>query len=230
MPRPSRNLDRALIAAGRALLPSVGCAGLTIRQVCEAAGVNIGMFHYHFKTREAFVRAVMQETYDQMFHRFSLEAVRPVEAGPEDVLRSAFRVIGRFLRDNHQFIARVWADAMCGDPVARDFLRDNIPRHGQVILALIAQGQASGALRPMPLPQALGFCMGAIVAPLLFGGAMVEGGGLPRPASRSIANAVLSEAALDERIDLALAALAAPARAATTPVARARAQRRKKGS
>ena len=45
MPRPSRHLDRALLAAGRELLPVYGCARLTVRQVAEAAGVNIGMFH-----------------------------------------------------------------------------------------------------------------------------------------------------------------------------------------
>ena len=59
-PRPSRNLDRALLAAGRELFPSRGCPGLTVREVAEAAGVNLGMFHYHFKSREAFLRALLQ--------------------------------------------------------------------------------------------------------------------------------------------------------------------------
>ena len=38
-PRPSRNLDRALLAAGQELFPSRGCAGLTVREVADAAGV-----------------------------------------------------------------------------------------------------------------------------------------------------------------------------------------------
>jgi len=64
MPRPSRNLDRALLAAGRALLPARGCSGLSIREVAEAANVNLGMFHYHFKTREAFLRTLLQSMYE----------------------------------------------------------------------------------------------------------------------------------------------------------------------
>ncbi|MBC7946203.1 MAG: TetR/AcrR family transcriptional regulator, partial [Burkholderiales bacterium] len=50
MPRPSQNTDRRLIKAARKLLPETGCSGLNLRQVAVKAGVNLGMFHYHFKT------------------------------------------------------------------------------------------------------------------------------------------------------------------------------------
>jgi len=228
MPRPSRNLDRALLAAGRELLPRTGCAGLTIRQVADAAGVNIGMFHYHFKTREAFLRAVMLSTYEEMYQRFVGQVAKPADFTPVEQLRTAFRVIARFVRDNHLFIGRIWADAMCGEAVARDFLRESIPRHGAMITALLFEGQRAGLLRPMPVPQALAFCMGAIGAPTLFGGAMVDGGELPKALARAIAKSVLSDAALDERIDLALVALAVVP--GQTARAKPRAPRRKEGS
>jgi AcrR family transcriptional regulator len=121
MARPSRNLDRALLAAGSALFPVHGCAGLTIRQVADAAGVNIGMFHYHFGSREAFLRALLQQTYEGMFADLRLETGRQLE--PVAALRSAFRVIGRFARENRGFIVRVMADALSGEVVARDFMR-----------------------------------------------------------------------------------------------------------
>jgi len=41
MPRPSRNLDRALLAAGRSLFPDRGCAALSVREVADAAGVSV---------------------------------------------------------------------------------------------------------------------------------------------------------------------------------------------
>ena len=208
MPRPSRNLDRALLAAGRALLPEVGCGGLTIRQVAEAAGVNIGMFHYHFRTREAFLRAVMQETYEEMFSRFTLESARPEDNSPLEHLRSSFRVLGRFLRDNRKFIGRVFADAVSGDAVARDFLRENLPRHVGVIAGLITQGQRNATIKPMPVPQAIGFCAGSMTMPILLGGAMVDSGELPKAMARGLAAALLTDAAIDQRIDLALSAIA----------------------
>lgn len=211
MPRPSRNLDRALIAAGRELLPEVGCAGLTIRQVADAAGVNIGMFHYHFKTREAFLRAVMQSAYEEMFATFSLEHARPRGSTNADHLRGLFRVLGRFLRDNRRFIGRILADAMGGEPCAREFFRDNLPRHAQVLAMLIGAGQQAGEFRPMPVPQALGFCAGSLAAPILLGGAIIDAGQVPPPLAEGLAAALLSDAAIDQRIDLALCALALPA-------------------
>ncbi len=217
-PRPSRNLDRALIAAGRALFEKTGAGGLTIRQVADAAGVNIGMFHYHFKTREAFLRAVLQETYDEMFTRLSLEVARPVDATPVEHLRAAIRMIARFLRDNRVFMARVLADALGGDDIARDFLARNLPRHFTVLGGLIAEGQRTGALKPLPPSQMLGFCAGAVGMPILGAGMAVESGRLPKPVLRMLSETLLTDEAIDQRIELALGAIAAePAASAKTP-------------
>ena len=208
MPRPSRHLDRALLAAGRELLPVHGCAGLTIRQVSDAAGVNIGMFHYHFRTREAFLRAVMQNAYEEMFSRLTLRS--PGEATATAHLRAALRVIGRFLQANRALLARVLADALAGNGIARDFLRENFPRHLRVIVGLVAAGQEAGELRPMAPLQAFAFCAGALGMALLVGGALADADTLPPEFREELRSAILTEAALDERIDLALAALAAP--------------------
>ena len=121
MPRPSRNLDRALLAAGRALLPQRGCAGLSIREVADAAGVNLGMFHYHFKSREAFLRTLLQTMYEDMYSQLTFEADEKL--GPMEALRAALRFMGRFVRANRPVLARVLGDALCGEPIAVEFLR-----------------------------------------------------------------------------------------------------------
>jgi AcrR family transcriptional regulator len=209
MARPSRNLDRALLAAGRELLPARGCAGLSIREVAEAAGVNLGMFHYHFGTREAFLRALLQSLYDEMFSQLSFQG--SAEWGPRENLRAALRFLGRFLRANRPVLARVVADALCGDALAVEFLRANMPRHLGVMQALVEKGQAQGEIRAMPVAQAIGFCAGALAAPVIFGGAMAASGALGKGERRRLEGALLSDAALDERIDLALSAISTPA-------------------
>lgn len=213
-PRPSRNLDRALLAAGRELLPHRGCAGLTVREVAEAAGVNLGMFHYHFRSREAFLRALLQSTYDDMFAQLQLAAPMPAQGdvgAALDVLREALRFMGRFVRANRPLLTRVLADALCGDPVALEFLGRNMPRHLGLLLALVEAGRRDGSIRDLPAPQLLGFCAGGLAMPILFGGAAADSGALPPAQSRAITRALLSDEALDQRIELALGAIAAPA-------------------
>ena len=208
-PRPSRNLDQALLAAGRELLPTRGCAGLSIREVAQAAGVNLGMFHYHFKSREAFLRALLQSMYEEMFSQLSFQAAR--EAGPRENLRAGMRFIGRFLRANRALLTRVMADALCGDPIALEFLRANAPRHLGFMHGLIVEGQKRGVFVRMEPAQALGFCAGSLAMPIIFGGAVVGSGALPSIVARGIEKALLDDAAIDQRIDLAIAAISAPA-------------------
>ena len=40
MPRPSQQIDQALLASGRTLLPQTGCAGLSVRALAEHAAVT----------------------------------------------------------------------------------------------------------------------------------------------------------------------------------------------
>jgi AcrR family transcriptional regulator len=212
MPRPSRNLDRALLAAGRELLPARGCAGLSIREVADAASVNLGMFHYHFKTREAFLRTLLQSMYEEMFSQLTVQ--RDAAWSALENLRAALRFLGRFLRANRPILARVMADALCGDPIALEFLRLNMPRHLGHMHQLIELGQKEGAIKPMPVPQALGFCAGSLAMPIIFGGAVAASGALGKAGSKMLTESLLTDAAIDERIELALAAISIPAAAA----------------
>jgi AcrR family transcriptional regulator len=213
-PRPSRNLDLALLAAGRELLPHRGCTGLSVREVAEAAGVNLGMFHYHFKSRDAFMRALLQSMYEDMYSQLSFEANDKLE--PMEALRGAMRFMGRFVRANRPVLARILGDAVCGDPIAIEFMRNNFPRHLGLILGLIQAAQAKGLIKPMPPLQAMGICAGGIAMPILVGGSIVASGELGAAGSKMLEEALLSNAALDQRIDLLIAAIAQEPAAART--------------
>lgn len=227
-PRPSRNLDLALLAAGRALLARRGCAGLSVREVAEAAGVNLGMFHYHFRSREAYLRALLQSMYEEMFAGLTFEV--DTGKGAREDLRAALRFLGRFLRDNRPVLSRVLADALCGEPVAVDFLERNLPRHLDLVMGLIDRGQREGELAPLAVPQAMAICAGSLALPILFGGAVADSGRLSTARARRLRASLLSDAAIDERIDLALAALAGPRAAKAKPAARKRAAPARKAS
>lgn len=206
MPRPSRNVDARLLAAGRELYPDTGAAGLSVRKVAERAGVNLGMLHYHFRSKDAFVRALLQSLYEGMFAELTVAAAEP--GPPLAALRGALLVIARFGRNNRLLLRRLLMDAAGGEPAAVEFLRGNIPRHLAIVVGLIAAGQRTGALKPVPLAQAAAFLAGAVAGPILVGSALADSDVAPEGVAARFELDVLSDAALAERVDMALAGLA----------------------
>jgi len=196
-----------LLAAGRDLYPGTGAAALSVRKVAERAGVNLGMFHYHFGSKEAFVRALLQSLYESMFA--DLQVATSAASDPVSGLRAALKVIARFARDNRVLLRRLLVDAAAGEAPAVEFLAANFPRHFAVVVGLVVAAQRSGRLKPLPIAQAVTFVAGAVASPILLGSAIVESGLAPQQLAERFADEVLSDHALDERIDLALSALAA---------------------
>jgi AcrR family transcriptional regulator len=206
MPRPSQDQDQALLAAGAALYPALGCAGLSVRRVAEAAGVNPAMIHYHFGSKDAFLRALLQQHYEVMFGALSLNS----QGGADVMERLAAALLGvaRFVREHRPLIARVWADAQGGEAVAQDFLRANAPRHLGVLMALLQEAEGQGRLPRQPLLTRFSFLMGAVVAPLILVGGMKAIDAVPAGLLAMVGEEVLSDAALQRRIEWALLGLA----------------------
>ena len=205
MPRPSRNVDQALLASGAVLYPQLGCAGLSVRAVAAHAGVTPGMFHYHFESKEAFLRTLLQRFYEDLFSRLSVPAGQG--GAPLDRLRAALLAFGSFVRLHAPELRRVLADAEAGEAVAQDFLRRNLPRHLKLLLGLLAEAEAAGQIAPQPALLRLTFLMGAVMGPVLVAAMLKDGGVLPALVRRQVMPQVLSDAAIGQRIDLALRAL-----------------------
>lgn len=205
MARPSQHIDRALLAAGRALYPQCGCAGLSVRALAEHAGVNPAMFHYHFESKNDFLRTLLQQQYDEMFVGLDHDAAA---GGPAiERLRVALGGLARFVRDHRPVVARIWSDAAAGEAVARDFMRANAPRHVSLLMQLLAQAEREGSIAALPPVQRLSFVMGSVVAPLVIVSGLLALGITPGPPPREIEAQVLADRAIARRVDLALAAL-----------------------
>jgi AcrR family transcriptional regulator len=173
--------------------------------LAEHAQVIVSMFHYHFGSKELFLRALLQQIYEEWFTRLSAEASLP--GTPLARLRQALVVIGRFLRDNGAVIGRVWADAGNGEAVALDFVRANAPRHLALLLALLDEAERGGHIVALPALQRVTFVMGAVAAPVLVAARVVDLALAPAPLATQLQPQVLSDAAMGTRADLAIAAL-----------------------
>jgi AcrR family transcriptional regulator len=205
MARPSQNIDQRLLAAGLALLPTTGCRGLSARKLTEYAGVHLGMFHYHFHSKENFIRILLDQVYEDMFSELEIRT-REGESAAHN-LRNAVRVIAGFGHTHRQLLLRIGADALAGDAVAAQFLQANLPRHLAVVARLIGEAQREGDIVAAPLPQVIGFIAGAVMGPVLLGTAALEHGLLGPALGARLEHEVLSPAAVEQRIDLALRGL-----------------------
>ena len=213
MPRPSQGIDQALLRSGLALLPQLGCSGLSVRRVAEHAGVNPAMFHYHFGSKAEFLRTLLQQLYEQLFARLSEGASRQ---GPAlERLHDALVALARFVRDHRALAGRLAIDAASGETVVHDFVRANAPRHLGLLLHLMAEAEVDGSLAPALPMQRFVFVMGAVVAPLLVAPAVAALKVAPQFIGQQLQEQVLSDEAIEQRVTLALAALstgAAPPR------------------
>lgn len=208
MPRPSRNTDQLLIQAGRKLLPETGISGLSLRRVAAEAGVNLGMFHYHFKTKQRFTQLVLQEIYEEFFKDFSVETGGG--AAPRERLRKALIALSRFARDNRRLFVMMLHDVIGGEAQALRFAQDNLPRHLAIIVGLIRDCQRQGLIKEMPLPSAIAFLAGGTAMPGIVMGLM-EKASAKKPfglALKQVEPLLTSDAAIAERVELALGALA----------------------
>lgn len=205
MARPSRLIDRALLDSGRQLYAQLGCAGLSVRTLADHAGVNQAMFHYHFKTKEDFLRMLLQQLYEEMFG--ALSAAAQQQGNPVQRLGAALATLARFARTHRRVLARVWTDAMSEQPVARDFFARNAPRHIGLLLMLLEQAQAAGELRVEPPLQRFSFIMGSVMLPIIFLGGLIEATGKGGSLLPGFEQQVLSDAAIEARVELAIAAL-----------------------
>lgn len=210
MARPSQQIDQRLLAAGFELLPVTGCRGLSARKLTEHAGVNLGMFHYHFRTKENFIRTLLDQTYEQMFSVLTIKAQEG--RSPLHNLHNALKVLAHFGRTHQQLLRRIGADALAGEHVAAEFLQINVPRHLGVVARLIEEAQRDGSIVNAPLPQVITFLAGAIMAPVLLGMAAQENGLLPAETAQLLEHAVLSKEATEQRIDFALRGLSTVSR------------------
>jgi AcrR family transcriptional regulator len=206
MPRPGRNIEQALLRSGRKLYAQRGAAGLAVRALTEHARVNLGMFHYHFRTKDEFVRRLLGSWYEEMFEQLTGHVRQ--DGPPLHRLQEAIFFLARFVRDNRPMLARVLMDAATGNAVAAQFLRDNAPRHLSLLLALMDQAEREGLIAPMAPMQRFVFVMGAVGMPLLVAPALQSIGVAPRMLGAQLQAQVTSDEAIAQRIALVMKAIA----------------------
>ncbi len=209
MTRPSSSSDRKLIDAGKKLALKHGLVGLSVRQTCREAGVNLGMFHYHFKTKKEFEHRILKELYAEFLSTFKLEL--ETTADPRQRLKNLICVIGRFARDNRRSVAVLAKDLLSGREETAVFLKENFTAHIMLLRKTFAECQAKGILRKdVPLYNALAAMILPVVVPSGIIGVLEVNDyshllALPLRLCKPL---IISDKSIEQRAELGLRALA----------------------
>ena len=145
MPRPSSNCDTRLLEAGGEILREKGLPGLSVRQVCQRADVNLGMFTYHFQTKENFLRQLLEKTSDAFFR--GLLDFRHDNDTPLDRLVSALDNAIVRIDAESSLAATLFQEGIKGTPCVLELAETHLPRHLRLLVELIRDCQSSGKLR-----------------------------------------------------------------------------------
>ncbi len=107
---------RKIIAAARTVFMDVGHAGLTQRDVADAAGIAVGNLTYHFPTKRALLDAMLHEVLADYVE----DHIRQYEADqdrPMDVLLNMMEAYVRDARHAYRFFYHMWGYAGCDEEV-----------------------------------------------------------------------------------------------------------------
>ena len=204
MARPASGTDLKLKAAGRKLLQEKGITGLGVREVCRMAGVNTGMFHYYFGSKDEFLKAVLKEMYAEFMLNF--KAGVAVAGTPRAGLKNALVEVGKFARSVRSAAPMIFADLAHGNKEAFAFVRGNFTEHVRQIAALAEECRPESAVKGRSTPFIIASVVSVMIFPVLIGGVM-ERNGVKALAGRSLGDLreeLFSDAGIAVRAEIAV--------------------------
>jgi len=174
MARPASGTDLKLKAAGRKLLQEKGITGMGVREVCRLAGVNTGMFHYYFGSKDEFLKEVLKEMYAEFMLNF--RAGVAVAGTPRARLKNALVEVGKFVRSVRSAAPMIFADMAHGNKEAFDFVSGNFTEHVRHIAALAEECRPASAVKGRSTPFIIASLVSVMIFPVLIAGVMERNG------------------------------------------------------
>ncbi|MDR0581244.1 MAG: TetR family transcriptional regulator [Holosporaceae bacterium] len=110
MTRPSKGLDLAMIEAGKQIISESGAKKLTLKNICEKAKANPGMFIYYFKTKDVFLLKLLSSIFDE-FRDFAQLNTRPKE-NPLERLKICLEKFSEFCSFKKRSFAELFLEIM----------------------------------------------------------------------------------------------------------------------
>lgn len=201
---PTRSL---LLEHGLQQLRQHGLRRLTVRGVCQQAGVNPGGFVYHFGNRQQFVSTLLELWYAPLYRQ--LQDSLQQQGEPLSRLSAMLLQLGDFAKAEGGVISQLLLDAGSGETAAVEFIRGLAPRHPQLLLQCLSEAQQAGQLCQAPPLHQLMFLMSALGFPVLLQQLNSGKNILPDLLQQALASYAVEPVHLQQRLNWALKGLGA---------------------
>ena len=205
MGRLSLHTDKKLLHTGVTLARKKGLSGFTVRELCAKSNVNLGMFHYYFKTKQRFDQEVLRLIYEQMMQDIRIETSPRATArkNTESILTSIYA----FVRQNRVLLSALAADVLGGDKNTLKFIVKHFTEHVSLLLRELRRGELTPQAAAMPIGSLASTLVLPVALPQLFSGTLERlGKNLLPPQAQGVISAVWNEENTEKRISLLLKA------------------------
>ncbi|MBP2666830.1 MAG: Bacterial regulatory protein, tetR family [Firmicutes bacterium] len=142
----TQDAKEKLLAAGTRLFAEKGFAGVSIRELATAAGVNSALISYHFGGKEGLYEAVITAQYERLIIKF--EAIAASTSSVEEKIRMYADVIRRNHTEDQPLMARLVQGELSSPTACMEkVLRKYTFRIAQIVSDVLRQGIQSGNFR-----------------------------------------------------------------------------------
>lgn len=167
MSRPSANLDKKLIQAGKKIISKEGSQGLTIPKICQTANVNLGMFNYHFKTRDNYISILYENIRCDMLNFLKLEEVS--EENALNQLKHAMLRLCEYTKKHQKFMRFLIIDGLITYKEIKKYIDRGIVRRYSLVPNLISKAQEDNLLKDdIPTMEIYSSLMLGVLGPEIF--------------------------------------------------------------
>ena len=135
-----------VLSAGTELFAVQGFAGVSIRELATAAGVNSALISYHFGGKAGLYEAVVTAQYERLVGKF--EAIAASTATMEEKIRMYADVIRRNHTEDQPLMARLIQGELTSPTAClENVVRKYTVRIAGIISGVLRQGIQSGTFR-----------------------------------------------------------------------------------
>lgn len=155
---------RRILEAAVKLFDAHGYDGTSVRQIAEAAKVNLALISYHFQGKQGVLEVLISQYYETFFHILAKESKLAENVPPMDKLLHMVRLYVYFQRDHAAITRLIQRELSVESMLAREVMTLYIHQWKHEFTMIIEEGMNQGDFEKVPVD----YCLLAMSSLLIY--------------------------------------------------------------